>query len=87
MLGAMTELQQILDLDPRRRASFGRIGRPEHRRYLVMEEPDGTLILTPAVVVSELEARFMSNPTLVARVDKTRANLDTLVRRGDRLAG
>lgn len=41
----------LIKLDQRRRASLGRIGRPEHRRYLVHEEPDGTLILTPAVVV------------------------------------
>lgn len=32
--------QIVLELDERRRASLGKIGRPEHRRYLVDEEPD-----------------------------------------------
>jgi hypothetical protein len=37
----------IIELDERRRASFGRIGRPEHRRYLVTEESDGTIVMRP----------------------------------------
>jgi hypothetical protein len=70
----------LLELDDRRRASFGRIGRREHHRYLVHEEPDGTLILTPAVVLSELEARFLASPAK-ERVDANRADPSRLVRR------
>lgn len=46
----------LIELDQRRRASLGRVGR--HEQYLAREEPDGTLVLTPAVVmrVSDLEA-------------------------------
>lgn len=37
-------MSTFLELDSRRRASFAEIGRKEHTRYLVDEEPDGTLI-------------------------------------------
>lgn len=80
----------ILDLDERRRASLGRIGRPEHRRYMVSEEPDGTIILRPAVVITELEARLLSNPDLVERIERSRKNPARLVPRrriaADRMA-
>lgn len=76
---ALTDV--LLELDERRRASLGRIGNPEHRRYLVTEEPDGTIILRPAVVMSELEARFLANPELVARIRESRAHPERLVRR------
>jgi hypothetical protein len=60
----------ILEPDSRRRASLGKVGR--HDRCIVHEEPDGTLIFDPAVVVSELEARFLANPALVQRIEDSR---------------
>lgn len=71
----------LLELDERRRGSLGRIGRKEHRRYLVTEEPDGTIVLTPAVVLSEIEARFLANSDLVERVEANRADPRRLIRR------
>jgi len=56
---------QIVETDARGRAS---LGRPE-RRYLMHEESDGTLILEPAVVVTELERRFMANTALQAQIE------------------
>lgn len=53
----------LIELDGRRRASLGRIGR--HSRYLAFEEGDGTLVLRPAVVMTEAEARLHANPALV----------------------
>lgn len=47
---------QIVETDPRGRAS---LGRPE-RRYLMHEESDGTLVLEPPAVVTKLERRFMA---------------------------
>jgi hypothetical protein len=41
----------VIELDARRRTSFGRVGRKEHTRYIVEERQDGTMLLTPAVVV------------------------------------
>lgn len=71
----------VLELDGRRRVSLGRLGRPEHRRYLATEEPDGTIVLTPAVVMSALEAKFLANRKLVERVEANRASPSRLVRR------
>lgn len=48
---------QLIETDARGRASLARPG----RRYLMHEEADGTLVLEPAVVVTELERRFMAN--------------------------
>lgn len=47
----MTE-PKLITLDARRRASLSGLGRPEHHRYLVAVDPDGTITLTPAVVVA-----------------------------------
>ncbi|MGH9223185.1 MAG: hypothetical protein ACRD2W_05245 [Acidimicrobiales bacterium] len=75
-----TQLDIVLELDERRRASFGRIGRPEHRRYLVSEEPDGTIVLRPAVVMTELEARLLANRALVERIRENEREPSRLVR-------
>jgi hypothetical protein len=71
----------LIELDDRRRASLGRIGRPEHRRYLAHEESDGTLILVPAVVMPESEARLLANHDLVEQIERTVADPSTRVRR------
>lgn len=75
----MSEL--LVELDDRRRVSLGRIGRQEHTRYLVTEEPDGTLVFTPAVVLSELEAKLLANDELVERILANRADPSRLVTR------
>ena len=75
---------QLIELDERRRASLGRIGRPEHTRYLVEEEPDGTLVFTPAVVMPELEAKLLANRELVERIEANRADPTRLVKRAPR---
>jgi hypothetical protein len=71
----------LLELDERRRASFGKLGKPEHRRYLAAEQPDGTIILTPAVVMTELEATFLANRELVERLEESRRHPERLVPR------
>ena len=76
----MTDI--LIELDERRRASFGRIGRPEHRRYLAHEEEDGTVVLVPAVVMPESQGRLMANPELVAQIEQTVADPESRVRRG-----
>ena len=72
---------QLVELDDRRRVSLGRLGRQEHTRYLVTEEPDGTLVFTPAVVLSELEVKLLANDELVASILANRADPDRLVTR------
>ena len=73
-------MSQLVELDSRRRISLGRLGRPEHRRYLVTEEPDGTLVLTPAVVMTAHEAALLRRPDLVERIESDLANPDRAVR-------
>lgn len=65
---------QLIELDSRRRAAFGRIGRAEHTRYLVTEEPDGTLILTPAVVMAAHEAALLRQPELLRQIQADSAD-------------
>jgi len=58
----------IIETDSRGRASLGRPG----KRYVMHEDADGTLILEPAVVITELERRFLANAALQAQVDYAR---------------
>lgn len=68
-LGSLVNVaDQIVETDARGRASLGRPG----RRYLMHEESDGTLVLEPAVVVTELERRFMANAALQAQIEDAR---------------
>jgi hypothetical protein len=72
---------QIVETDSRGRAS---LGHPD-QRYLMHEESDGTLILEPATVVTELERRYMANATLQAQIEYARAHPEQRVpRRGRR---
>ena len=62
-------MPHLVELDGRRRVALGRLGKPEHTRYLVTEHPDGTLLLTPAVVMTANEAALLRNPELVAQIE------------------
>lgn len=48
------------------------------------EEPDGTLVLEPAVVVTELERRFMANAEVQAQINYARAHPEQRVQRKPR---
>ena len=61
-------MSQLVELDARRRVALGRLGNPEHSRYLVTEHPDGTLLFTPAVVMSAHEAALLRHPELVEQI-------------------
>jgi len=62
----------LVEVDQRRRVSLGRIGHAGHTRYLATVEPDGSIILRPAVVMTETEARFIQNKELVDKIRKQR---------------
>jgi hypothetical protein len=71
---------ELIELDNRKRAPLRAYA--HHDRYFVNEEADGTLILTPAVVMSSLEARLLrSNPELHARLEESTAHPERLIRR------
>lgn len=61
---------QIVETDARGRASLGKPG----RRYLMHEQSDGTLVLEPAVVITELERRFMANAAVQAEIAHARTH-------------
>jgi hypothetical protein len=48
------------------------------------EESDGTLVLEPAVVVTELERRFLANSALQAEIAHARAHPEQRVKRQPR---
>jgi len=52
-----------------------------HERYLITSESDGTVILTPAVVVSELEARLLRRPDVVEKLRADLAEPETRMKR------
>ena len=54
------QVQSMLEVDSRRRISLGPLA--EHDRYLVDVEEDGTIVLTPAVVMSAAQARLLAAP-------------------------
>lgn len=58
---------QLVELDPRRRTTV-RAG--HHSKYLVHEEPDGTLIWRPAAVVTEDERALFAAPWLVEQIQE-----------------
>jgi len=61
----------LIELDSRKRASLKLIAK--HERYLVEVEGDGTIVLTPAVVMSTSEARLMERGDILEQVDANRA--------------
>lgn len=63
-------MSQLLDVDERRRTTLSKLG--HHRRYLAEELPDGTVVLHPAVVMAEVQARLLASPALLAEL--TEAN-------------
>jgi hypothetical protein len=56
----------LIETDARSRVTLP--GNKKNRRYLVDEQVDGTLILRPAVVITEAQANYDANPERQARV-------------------
>lgn len=64
-------MAHLLEVGARRRATLTNIG--HHDRYLAEELPDGTVVLHPAVVMSETQARLLAAPDLLAQLTKANA--------------
>jgi hypothetical protein len=83
-------MDTLIELDNRRRAGLRTVARPEHSRYLASVADDGTITLTPAVVVSEMELRLRANPVLMERILHSLAHPEEAVEidwRGDGSVG
>ena len=64
----------VVEVDSRRRISLSKIGRPEYTRYFVHAQPDGTIVLTPAVVMTALEAKVLADSRLARRFQEASVN-------------
>jgi hypothetical protein len=61
----------LVELDSRHRAALGRLAR--HSRYLAEVDDDGIITLTPAAVVSALEATLISRrPDLLRPAERAK---------------
>lgn len=61
----------LVEFDDRRRASFGKLG--HHDRYMAEELADGTIVLHPAVIVSEMQLRLMASPEFYQQITEANA--------------
>ena len=64
---------QLVESDERGRVSLGSRGKAR-QQYRLTEQPNGALILEPAVVLSEMEVAYLRNAALVARVNDDAAH-------------
>jgi hypothetical protein len=62
--------ETLIELDERKRVSLT-MGRPG--RYLAHVEDDGTIVLVPAVVMSELEAAVLRDPEIMRQLNAAAA--------------
>lgn len=62
----------IVEVDSRHRISLGKVvNRAE--RYKVVEEPDGTIVLHPADVLTRDEQRLLAHPDVSAALQRSDA--------------
>ncbi len=80
------QAHMLVELDSRRRVALGRLGRPDHTRYIAEEQPDGAILLTPAVIMTEHEAALLRRPELVEQMLAAQADPSRGVRSKSRRA-
>lgn len=71
----------LVEVDQRRRVSLGKLVEEGHSRYLATVESDGSIVLRPAVVMTETEAALLQNRDLVDRIIAQRSDTAAYVRR------
>jgi hypothetical protein len=71
--------QTIVTVQARGRVTLGKLATARH--YLAHAEPDGTLVLEPAEVITAAEARLLANDHIVSTIDANIADPDRLVTR------
>lgn len=71
----------LIEIDQRGRTSLGRM-HVTPGRYLGEVQPDGTIVLHPAEVMTRGQARLLARPDVMAAIDEVAADPSLLVRRG-----
>lgn len=69
-LGSTTKIV-VLDLDDRGRVSIGKLFGPNVERVIATTDPQGRVLLEPAVVMPALMPRIRQNPELMAQMNAT----------------
>lgn len=62
----------LLEVDNRRRLNLSKIG--HHNRYTVTEHADGTITLTPAIVLSPAELHYLADAEIQELAERARGN-------------
>lgn len=65
-------MSTLIQVDGRKRITLGSLAR--HAQYLITEEPDGSLYLEPAVVLTAAERDFLADSTLTAALERVNAH-------------
>jgi hypothetical protein len=69
----------VISVQGRGRVNLGKLA--GHDRYLAHTEPDGTIILEPAEVISLTEKKLLADSALMAGITESRAHPELLVTR------
>lgn len=69
----------VISVQGRGRVNLGKLA--EHQRYLGHTEPDGTIILEPAEVISLTEKKLLADNALMASIADSRVHPERLVTR------
>jgi hypothetical protein len=70
-------MENLLEVDERGRTTLATTVRGTRRRYLETLLQDGTVVLHPAVVMSEVQARLLAAPDVLAAVTAANARADS----------
>ncbi len=62
----------VIEVDSRRRISLGKLG--HHDTYLATEQPDGTIVLEPAIILTATEHAYLRNTQLQPQIEDNRAH-------------
>jgi hypothetical protein len=83
----VTQRDILLELDTRRRLPLAKLARGGDDRYLADVHADGTIVLRPAKVMTEIQLRFLANPDVMAQVAASQAAYKADPSRGNRTRG
>jgi hypothetical protein len=62
--------ETLIELDSRKRVS---LPMAEPGRYLAHVEPDGTIVLVPATVLTRMEASILRSPEIMTAINRAEA--------------
>lgn len=62
----------MLEVDARRRLNLSKVG--QHDRYTAVEYDDGTIVLSPALILNPAELHYLTDTDIQALVATARSN-------------